>query len=151
MLIQINVPSLTFLVSTVAISVLLPPWLVWWWLSENCVAVLLISCWSFRQTGKSFAHINMFSLFLINVTDPALSIMLPALLLLFWFEWEQGFSCFPGFCFSCGKHLIRWKGIIISSHASVLFKLVPNSLKSLKVFFFKFLKSFKNLKVLPDK
>ena len=38
--------------------------------------------------------------------DPVLSIMLHAPLLLSLFARERGFYCFPGFCFSRGKHSI---------------------------------------------
>ena len=48
--------------------------------------------------------------------------MLHVPLLLFLFGREQGFYCFPGFCFFPGKHSIAWKEII-KSRASGLFKL----------------------------
>ena len=53
---------------------------------------------------------------------PVLSIMLHAPLLLSLFAREQCFYCFPGFCFSRGKHSIAWKEII-TSRAFGLFKL----------------------------
>ena len=48
--------------------------------------------------------------------------MLHAPLSLSLFARERGFYCFPGFCFSRGKHSIAWKEII-TSHASGRFKL----------------------------
>ena len=54
--------------------------------------------------------------------DPVLSTILHAPLLLSLFARERGFYCFPGFCFSRGKHSIAWKGIITFC-ASGLFKL----------------------------
>ena len=59
---------------------------------------------------------------MFTVKDPVWSIMLHAPLLLSLFVRERGFYCFPGFCFSCGKHSITWKEII-TSRASGLFKL----------------------------
>ena len=59
---------------------------------------------------------------IILFKDPVLSIMLYAFLLLSLFARERGFYCFPGFCFSRGKHSIAWKEII-TSRASGLFKL----------------------------
>ena len=56
------------------------------------------------------------------VKDPVLSIMLHAPLSLSLFARERGFYCFPGFCFSRGKHSIAWREII-TSRASGLFKL----------------------------
>ena len=52
-----------------------------------------------------------------------MSIMLHAPLLLSLFPQEQGFYCFPVFCFSHGKRLIVWKEIF-SCRASGLFKFV---------------------------
>ena len=57
------------------------------------------------------------------VKDPVLTIMLHAPLLLSLFAQERCFYCFPGFCFSRGKHSIAWKEFITSC-ASGLFKLV---------------------------
>ena len=48
--------------------------------------------------------------------------MLHAPLLLSLSARERGFYCFPGFCFSRGKHSIAWKEVI-TSRASGLFKL----------------------------
>ena len=47
--------------------------------------------------------------------------MVHAPLLLSLFARERGLYCFPGFCFSRGKHSIAWKEII-RSRASGLFK-----------------------------
>ena len=59
---------------------------------------------------------------IVTFKDPVLPIMLHAPLLLSLFAQERGFYCFPGFCFSRGKHSIAWKEII-TSRASGLFKL----------------------------
>ena len=61
-------------------------------------------------------------------------VMLHAPLLLSLFARERGFYCFPGFCFSRGKHSIAWKGII-TSHASGLFKLAIKNEFSLFLLF----------------
>ena len=49
---KINATSvLSCLVSSVAIPVLIPSWLIRWWLSEDCVIVFCIPSWPFWQTG----------------------------------------------------------------------------------------------------
>ena len=62
------------------------------------------------------------SYFIESHKDPVLTIILHTPLLLSLFAQERGFYCFPGFCFSRGKHSIVWKDII-TSRASGLFKL----------------------------
>ena len=46
--------------------------------------------------------------------------MLYAPLLLSLFARERGFYCFPGFCFSRGKHSIAWKEVITSRASGFL-------------------------------